>query len=359
MDADRGEAFRASVLEALATGRSVEIRGSGSKGFFGGAAKPSADAVPLATTAHRGILSFEPTELVITARGGTPLSEIEAALAEHGQMLAFEPPHFGAGATLGGTLACGFSGPRRAFAGAARDFVLGCRILNGRGEILAFGGQVMKNVAGFDVSRLMVGALGSLGVILEASLKVLPKPDSELTLALEMTEEAAVAAMNRWCGQPWPLSGLAYDGYLVHARLAGAEPAVVAARRAFGGEAVAEGAAFWRDLREQRLPFFRGEGNLWRLSLAPATPPPDLPGARFHDWGGALRWLRTDAPAAAVFRAAGAVGGHATLFRGRSDDGRIFQPLPPVSKALHENLRRAFDPQNIFAGRSPFERGSE
>jgi len=344
MNADLSERLRQAVADASGAGTPLKIAGSGSKAFYG---RETSGNV-LETAGHTGILRFEPTELVLTARCGTPLSEIEAVLADHGQMLPFEPPHFGVGATLGGALACGFSGPRRPFAGSARDAMLGCRILNGKGDMLSFGGEVMKNVAGFDVSRLMVGAMGTLGVILEASLKTLPTPEREVTVCFECDVEDALDSMNRWCSKPWPLSGLAYDGGRIRARLSGSERAVDAACRKFGGDVLPEGASFWRDLREQRLEFFRADGNLWRLSLAPATPVLDLPGMGFYDWGGALRWLKTDAPAEAVFRAAEAAGGHAALFRGRSDDGRVFQPLPDGLKSLHANLKRAFDPKGLF-----------
>jgi glycolate oxidase FAD binding subunit len=347
MHSDQSELLRQTVFDAIAAHRPLSIRGSGSKAFYGRASS----GMPLETAGHRGILSFEPTELVLTARCGTPLAEIEALLAEHGQMLAFEPPHFGEAATLGGTVACGFSGPRRAFAGSVRDCVLGCKILTGKGEILSFGGQVMKNVAGFDLSRLMVGALGTLGVLLEVSLKVLPKPECERTLVFPMATPEALQAMNRWCGEPWPISGLAYDASWIYLRLAGVEPAVEAAHRQLGGIVAADGEGFWHRLREQRLRFFQYPAlgpDLWRLSVAPAAPPLDLPGHWFYDWGGALRWLKTDIAAEAVFQAAASVGGHATLFRGTSGDGRVFQPLPPALKALHLNLKRAFDPQGVL-----------
>ena len=349
MNSDHSAFLRQTLLDAIAAGRPLAIAGGGSKAFYGRVM--TADAMPLETTSHRGILSFEPTELVLTARSGTSLAEIEALLAEHGQMLAFEPPHFGEGATLGGTVACGLGGPRRAFAGSVRDCVLGCKILNGKGEILSFGGQVMKNVAGFDLSRLMVGALGTLGVLLEISLKVLPKPEYEQTLVFPMATSEALSAMNRWCGEPWPISGLAYDESWAYLRLAGAESAVEAARRKLGGDAAADGPGYWHRLKEQRGRFFEYPAlgtDLWRLSVAPATPKLDLPGHWFYDWGGALRWLRSDAPAESVFREAERVGGHATLFRGRSGDGAVFQPLPPVLKALHRNLKRAFDPDGLL-----------
>lgn len=347
MNSDHAEALHQAVLDALVARRPLSIQGGGTKSFYG---RP-AQGTPLDVTPHRGILSYQPTELVLTARCGTPLAEIGARLAEHGQMLPFEPPHFGAGATLGGAVACGLSGPRRAFAGSVRDAVLGCRIINGQGEILSFGGQVMKNVAGFDVSRLMVGAMGTLGVLLEVSLKVLPKPECERTLVFAMATPDALAAMSRWCGECWPLSGLAYDESWIYLRLAGAESAVEAAHQKLGGDVAVDGPGFWQRLKEQQGRFFRYPAlgqNLWRLSVAPATPPLDLPGQWLYDWGGALRWLRSDAPAATVFEAAAQVGGHASLFRGQAEDGRVFQPLPSGLKALHLNLKRTFDPHGLL-----------
>ena len=230
------QALCAAVREAHARGTPLAIRGSGSKDFYG---RPVAGEA-LDVTIHAGVLRYEPAELVLTARAGTPLAEIEDLLAANNQMLAFEPPHFGPGATLGGTIACGFSGPRRATHGAARDFVLGVRLIDGRGRALRFGGEVMKNVAGYDVSRLMVGALGTLGVLTEVSLKVLPRPAAETTLRFECNEAQAIETMNRWLGRPLPLSALAWVGGVLWVRLSGAEAAVRAAAAALGGEAVGD-----------------------------------------------------------------------------------------------------------------------
>lgn len=343
-DQDLSEPLRDRVLAASGSLTPLDIVGGGSKSFYG--RRRAGEA--LAIRDHRGIVSYEPTELVLTARAGTPLVEIEAALAQGGQMLAFEPPHFGANATLGGTVATGLSGPRRPYAGSVRDFVLGCKLINGKGEPLSFGGQVMKNVAGFDVSRLMVGALGTLGVLLEVSLKVLPRPECEATMAYELTPEAGLEMLNRWASRPLPLSAACHDGRRLYVRWSGSEAAIWASRQKLGGEAVNEGDRFWGDLREQRLSFFQGEANLWRLSLAPASPIAKLPGEWLMDWGGALRWLKTDAPAEAVFQTARDAGGHATLFRAKAPPQQVFQPLPPRLKELHASLKRAFDPKGIF-----------
>lgn len=334
----------AEAVRAAGSGEPLEIVGGGSKRFYGRTPR----GTPLAVGAHRGIVSYEPTELVLTARAGTPLAEVEAALAAHNQMLAFEPPHFGGAATLGGTLACGFSGPRRPYVGAARDFVLGAKLINGKGEVLSFGGQVMKNVAGYDLSRLMVGALGTLGVLLEVSLKVLPRPARETTLRFALPLEAALANMNAWAGQPLPLSAACYaDGFLC-VRLSGAESAVQAAARKLGGDEDAQGAEFWRRLKEHELEFFAGDGPLWRVSVPPAAGPMQLPGRWLLDWGGAQRWLKTPARATEVWEAAVRAGGHATLFRGGDRAGDVFQPLGPTLKQLHLRLKRAFDPAGVL-----------
>jgi glycolate oxidase FAD binding subunit len=343
-DHDSSVELQARVAEAARLGQALNIVGGGSKAFYG---RPS-QGERLDVGGHRGIVHYEPTELVLTARAGTPLAEIEAALAQQGQMLAFEPPHFGPSATLGGTIACGLSGPRRLWAGSARDCVLGTRIVNGRGEVLRFGGEVMKNVAGFDLSRLMVGALGTLGVLLEVSLKVLPRPDTELTQVFEMSEVDALNTANRWAGRCWPLSAACHDGERLYVRLSGAEAAVRESARTLGGEPLVGADRFWDDLREQRLTFFAGAENLWRLSVAPTSPRPDLPGRWFIDWGGAQRWLNSAVPADAVFEAARALGGHATLFRARDPAGHRFQPLSERLRALHIRLKRAFDPEGIL-----------
>ena len=326
-------------------------RGGGSKDFYGNAPRGEI----LDTREYSGIVSYEPTELVVTARCGTPLAEIEATLAGQGQMLAFEPPHFSATAaasvaTIGGCVASGLSGPRRATAGAVRDFVLGVKMLDGQGTPLTFGGQVMKNVAGYDVARLMTGSLGTLGLLLEISLKVLPRPPVEATLRLEAPLDKALELMNRWAGQPLPISATCWQDGLLTLRLSGARSAVTAARQRIGGEAL-DDADFWRDLREQKSDFFAGDLALWRLSLPAVAPPLALPGAQLVEWGGSLRWLKSGADPEDIRAAATQAGGHATLFRG--SDGQktaagVFQPLPPALLALHRKLKQSFDPRGIF-----------
>jgi glycolate oxidase FAD binding subunit len=346
-----------TVREAAAHNTALAIVGGGTKAFYG----HETSGRPLDIGGHRGILSYEPTELVMTARAGTPLAEIEAALAEQNQMLGFEPPHFAVAAsegsrpspresdaTLGGTIACGLSGPRRPWAGSARDFVLGTKILNGQGEILRFGGQVIKNVAGFDVSRLMAGALGTLGVLLEISLKVIPRPEQELTLAFEMPAGPAIEAMNAWSARPLPLSAACHLGDTLYIRMSGAATALRAARARLGGASVEAAETLWQALREHRRRFFDGDVPLWRLSVPSATPPLNLPGKWLTDWGGAQRWLKSDAPAADIRQAAATAGGHALLFRGGERASGVFHPLPPALRALHRRLKQAFDPQRIL-----------
>ena len=368
MSQDLTQSLAEQVAAAHAAGSALRIQGGGSKTWLGRRVAGEG----LAVAGHRGILSYEPTELVITARAGTPLTEIKAALAERGQWLAFEPPHFDArpvpgggpgpdaGATLGGTIACGLSGPARPYAGAARDFVLGVRIINGRGEVLRFGGEVMKNVAGYDLSRLMVGAQGTLGVLLEVSLKVLPRPATELTLALDLTAWEAIDRFNRWAGQPLPLSAACHDGERAYVRLAGSEAAVLAARARLGGEVVAAGADFWGGVRELSHAFFRNPAPLWRLSVPPTAPHDPRLGRQFIDWGGALRWVQGEQP---QWLAAQAVGGHANYYGGgpagqpnlrsggQAGDppgGQVFQSLPPALLALHQRLKAALDPSGIL-----------
>ncbi|HEY6281987.1 MAG TPA: glycolate oxidase subunit GlcE, partial [Burkholderiales bacterium] len=270
--------FSEIIRRATENKTALRIRGGGSKDFYGAALNGEI----LDTRPYSGIVQYEPTELVITARAGTPLAEIEAALKERGQMLAFEPPHFGNHATLGGCIAAGLCGPRRAAVGAARDFVLGVRMMDGRGNDLRFGGQVMKNVAGYDVSRLMVGSLGTLGLILEVSLKVLPLPLAESTLRFEFPEDKAIQMLNQWAGKPLPISASAYTGGELSLRLSGAAAAIEAAYNKLGGMRIDEAQAeqFWIGIREQTDPFFRSATPLWRLSVKSTTPPLKLAGGQ-------------------------------------------------------------------------------
>lgn len=338
------EHYRAQVLEAASARRPLRIRGGGTKDFYGQALAGDI----LDTRAHAGIVDYEPTELVITARCGTLLTDIEAALAQHNQMLAFEPPHFGAGATFGGVIASGLSGPRRATSGAVRDFVLGAVLMDGAGQVLTFGGQVMKNVAGYDVSRLLAGSMGTLGLMLQASVKVLPRTRREATLRFAMSEIDALRQLNEWGGMPLPISASCWHDGVLMLRLSGATAAVDAALRDLGGDLFPDCAPFWAGVREQQHPFFAGDAPLWRLSVPSTTSALVLPGTQLIEWGGALRWLRSDVDAVTLRRTVGAAGGHATLFRGGDKAAGVFHPLAPAIARIHGRLKASFDPSHIF-----------
>jgi glycolate oxidase FAD binding subunit len=341
---DQTEVIQHSVVQAIETKTPLHIVGGASKSFYG---RVSHGKV-LSMSAHQGIVNYHPSELVLTARTGTLLSDIEQTLAKQGQMLAFEPPYFSASATLGGTIACGISGARRPYTGSVRDFVLGCKIINGKGDVLSFGGEVMKNVAGYDVSRLMVGAQGTLGVLLEVSLKVLPKPVVEKTRIFELNVVDALAHMTELSTKSLPLSALSFDGRLLYVRLSGAEKAVLAATKKVGGNELLDQETFWRDCNEQRNSFFKGTSDFWRLSIPPATPEFSLSGEWFYEWGGAQRWLKTPESKQNIFALAEKMQGHATLFRAEDRSGELFQPLPETLKKLHRNIKMAFDPVGIF-----------
>ena len=333
--------FRARVLER----KPLCLRGGGSKDFYGG---PISGDV-LDTAGHAGIVSYEPTELVVTARCGTPLAELESALATRRQCLACEPPHFGA-ATVGGAVGAGLAGPRRAAVGGMRDVVLGVKLMDGEGRVHRFGGEVMKNVAGFDVSRLIAGSLGTLGLILEVSLKVLPVPPGDASLRFEMPQDKALEALNRWAGQPLPLVASCWHDGVMTLRLCGAQAAVSAACTRLGGEAIGEpdSLAFWQGLREQSAEFFAGDAALWRLSVPSVSPPLDLPGNTLIEWGGAQRWLRGDVDPLRIRELATRAGGHATLFRGGDKAAGVFSPLQPALMEVHRRLKQSFDPYGVF-----------
>ena len=353
--------FRDAIGQAADSRTPLTLRGGGTKDFYGRASAPNGTV--LDTREWSGIVDYDCAELVITARSGTPLVEIEAALAEHKQMLAFEPPHFAADgkqATLGGAFASGLSGPRRQSVGALRDFVLGAVVMDGRGDMLNFGGQVMKNVAGYDVSRLMAGALGTLGLIVQVSLKVLPMPFCDATLRFAMAQAEAIDTLNRWGGQPLPIAASTWIDGALWVRLSGADAAVRAAITKLGGERVddAQAATLWRDLREQSHAFFaravQGSLPLWRVALPPATPPLTFGHAsadeQLVEWGGGQRWWIDTAstPADTVRDAARKAGGHATLFRNGDRVSDIFTPVAAPLMAVHKRLKESFDPHGIF-----------
>ncbi len=400
------------IRVAAARGEPLRIRGGGTKDFYGQAL----NGTVLDTRAITGITSYEPSELVVTVRAGTPLAELEAALAEHGQCLPFEPPHFspvraelvealagtstssarteGAGsavgatsaraagnacesaATVGGMVAAGLSGPARASAGGVRDFMLGVTLLNGKAELLTFGGQVMKNVAGYDVSRLMAGSMGTLGLLVDVSLKVLPVAPAEATLRFAMDQATALRQLNTWGGQPLPLnascwvhddsstSGRPQKVGTLYLRLRGAVAAVEAACRTLsaqhGGERLdnATAAPDWTACRNQQLLWFtaRAGRDLWRLSLPQTAPVLDLPEPPLVEWHGALRWVSVDpadtAAAARMREAAAQAGGNATLFIANNDQPMKttarFDALEPPLDRIHRDLKKQFDPAGIF-----------
>jgi glycolate oxidase FAD binding subunit len=355
----------AQVRAAASAGTTLRIRGGGSKDFYG----QDLQGEILDTTALAGVVSYEPSELVVTVLPGTPLAELEDLLASQGQCLPFEPPHFGPGTTVGGMVASGLSGPARASVGAVRDYMLGVKLINGRGEELTFGGQVMKNVAGYDVSRLMVGALGTLGLLTEVSLKVLPIAPAEATLRFECSQAQALDWLNSWGRQPLPLNAscwlneeekadeAAHKGTL-YLRLRGAVAAVDAACKTLGGEKAdnADVAGDWQACRDQQLPWFqqrRPDQDLWRLSVPQTAPVLDLPDSPLIEWHGAQRWVRAGVEDGPGVRAqAAAVGGYATLFIAGSarDTGTTprFDALKPPLDRIHRELKREFDPAGIF-----------
>jgi glycolate oxidase FAD binding subunit len=355
-----------AVRDAADRRQPLQIVGAGTKGFYGGGDPPEPGhrpGEPLSLKALAGISSHEPTELVVTARAGTPLAELEATLAEKGQCLPFEPPRFGdagaGGGTVGGMVAAGLAGPARAAVGGVRDYLLGASLINGRGELLSFGGQVMKNVAGYDVSRALAGSMGQLGVICEVSLKVMPVSPGRLTLRFDMDQANALRHLNEWLGQALPIVASAWwDGALL-LRLQGARAAVASAAHRLGGEAIPEALAdaFWDALRDQRDEFFQHakvaldaaphDMRLWRLSVAPTAPRITLAGEQLVEWAGGQRWLLTDLPPASVREAAADAMGHATVWRGPKACG-AFAPLPPAQLKLQRALKAAFDPHGLF-----------
>jgi len=360
------------VRGARARRAPLDIRGHGSKAFYG--EHPSGE--PLDMTPLAGVVRHEPTELVVTARAGTAIAELEAALAEHGQCLAFDPPRFGgrgttapsvpasgttapsvaASGTVGGMVAAGLAGPARVAVGGVRDFVLGAALLGADGEVLRFGGQVMKNVAGYDVSRVLAGSLGILGPIVEVSLKVLPQSPARTTLRFEWHQPRALQQLQQWAGQPLPLRASVWWHGMLVVQLAGAEKAVLAAAQQLGGERVEPAAAqaFWSGVRDQRDEFFaaaesavRDGATLWRLSVAGTAPPLPAAGDQLIEWHGALRWVVNRADATTMRALAATNGGHATEFRGAKRDG-VFTPLPAPLERIHRELKARFDPERLF-----------
>jgi glycolate oxidase FAD binding subunit len=353
---DALQTLRAQILDAVATRTSLDIRGHGSKAAW--RPEPAqADARMLDVTPLTGISAYEPTELVVTARAGTPLVELEAALAAQGQCLAFEPPRLGGRGTVGGMVASGLAGPSRASVGSVRDFVLGATMLNGRGELLSFGGQVMKNVAGYDVSRLLAGSWGTLGVLCDVSLKVLPQPIAVATLRFTLSAPDALAKLTTWSRQPLPLNASVWHEGVLLLRLSGAQAAVDAARHSLGGARLEDAVAgpLWDNLRDRThaLWAFAAQGlpngqRLWRLSVAPHAPMLRLRGEWLIEWHGGQRWLLSDEPVDAVYAAAAQAGGHAECHVGAAPGEPRTVPLPSVLARLNQQVRASFDPHGLF-----------
>jgi glycolate oxidase FAD binding subunit len=330
------------VAAVAATGGAVEIISGGSKRFYGAAV----EALPIDISAHSGVIDYDPAELVITLRSGCRLAEVEALLAENRQMFGFEPPCFGDEATVGGMIACGLAGPRRAFAGSIRDFVLGVKMLDGRGQVMQFGGRVIKNVAGFDVSRLMVGSFGTLGVILEVSIRVIPVCETETTL--RFTHDSAdehIRWINQLGSEPWPISAACWEAGQSLLRLSGSEPGVRHASDQLGGDPAE---ALWHDLKEQRLDFFDAGHPLTRVALPPVSPDLSGHGSQLIEWGGAQRWLRGEVDLESLRAEVTPLGGSACAFRGHTSDVAVFHPLPAPMLKLQRSIKSSFDPAGIF-----------
>jgi len=339
----------ASVESAYASKTPLNIIGAGTKSFLGQQAE---NLTPLRVTGHTGIIEYDPAELVLVARAGTPLKDIEEVLGINRQMLGFEPPFVEAGATLGGAVAAGLAGPRRAYAGAVRDFILGAGFVNGKGETITAGGKVIKNVAGFDLFRPMARSMGTLGVLLKIALRVLPLPELEKTLLHEETDErAALEKMNRWPGKTQAISAATWDGKMIHIRLSGSASGVEHARSQIGGDYL-EASNYWQDLNNFRLDFFRQAGRLWRISLAPMSEPlgkhaADEYARQLIDWGGAQRWLKSAASPSTIRKRAVQLGGHAECF---SADPAVdtFHPLEGKLLAVNQSFKAALDPAGIL-----------
>ncbi len=340
---DSRETIAAQVRDAAEHKTALQLQGGNTKAWYG----RSIQATPLCLAGHSGIVEYEPSELYITARCGTPLSMIEQVISGENQMLPFEPPHFGAPATLGGAVAAGLAGPRRISGGGVRDCMLGAEIINGKGEYLRFGGRVMKNVAGYDASRLMCGSLGTLGVLMSVTLRLLPQPQREQTVVMAETPADAIHKMNAWAGTPMPITATFHDGENLHVRLTGSSSTIEKCQNEIGGDRIEQSEHFWDRVREQTHEMFVPGVPLWRIRVPPSTRPLDLPEPCAMEWNGALRWYATQAEASTVRAIAREAGGQACQFRGPPID-QVFHPLPPALLKIHERLKHAFDPAGIL-----------
>lgn len=343
LDADLTQELCNSIKAAYSSEQALFIHGGSSKSFYGN----NKIGEPLNLANNKGVVEYEPSELFITARNGTLLSEIESILDADNQMLPFEPPHFSSSATLGGAVACGLPGPRRPYYGSIRDCILGTHIINGKGEHLKFGGKVIKNVAGYDVSRLMSGALGTLGAITQVSIKVLPKPQCEITLAIECSEQDALLKMNSWTQTQFPITATYFERDILHIRIAGLEKTTTKIHNQIGGEIIHASEEFWISVKEQQCDFFQTSQYLWRCVVPHNSPALPIQGDTCIEWNGGLRWIKTD-DLDHVISACSSIRGYATLFKAQSKPKDFLSPLSPSLKNLHINLKVAFDPKRIL-----------
>jgi len=350
-DNDISKALQKHVQEALTSGQALDIHGGNSKRFYGNISDQLELASKLDCSPHTGIIHYEPSELAITVRSGTRLFELETLLAENQQILPFEAPHYSETATIGGTVAAGISGPRRAYAGSIRDSILGVTIINGEGEIAHFGGEVMKNVAGYDLSRLITRSMGTLGVILDVSLRLLPKPEHELTLQFASSQEDALAYFQILRKKQQIISATAWFDQHAYLRLSGSEKSVTHHARKFSGSEYTDGNPFWASIRDHQHHFFQQDyaKPLWRLSLPQATPAIQrVDDNLLLEWGGAQRWIQSNIPANIIHSIASKHGGYATLIRGDLPEVSCFPALDPALFNLHKQLKNKMDPKGIF-----------
>lgn len=345
---DQTSTLQHQLLSAYKHNTKCRIESGNTKYFMGN----ESVGETISTQQHKGIISYDASELVITARSGTSLKEIEETLAEKNQILAFEPAIFNDTSSLGGTIACNLSGPSRPYYGAARDFVLGSKIINGKGEVLQFGGQVMKNVAGYDASRLMAGAYGTLGLILEVSLKVLPRPSNEITIKIEQPIDTAIKTINTLSAQNLPISASCYDNHHLYIRLSSSEKNTQAASTIICKQTacneIDNSQLFWQQLRHQQHEFFNTDLPIARLSLPATTNNIELEGEQLFEWGGALRWLKGNTAIDKIRQSVQALNGHATAYKNFDSTAEYFQPLDSGLEVIHQRLKKAFDPAGIL-----------
>ncbi len=337
--------FSEQIVHVIDSKKKLFIRGGRSKAFLVDA---SCDASVLNTSDYCGIIDYEPSELVITVRAGTRLQSVESMLSSRGQRFAFEPPAYDNNTTIGGMVACGLSGSARPYSGAVRDAVLGVKMLNGKGEILKFGGQVIKNVAGYDLSRLMTGSFGTLGVILEVSLKVLPIPQAQSTIAIKADRKSILNSLHQLHLTIPNITGLAASEEEIYCRVSGGKTVVKQTVDSLPGQILKSGETFWKSLRNHQLDFFKDDKPLWRVSLPPAAEPLKIDVESMVDWGGALRWLKTEQTPTKIIKSAESSGGSAYQFHAGSGDRLPLFYLSGGMAAIHKQLKHSFDPHDVF-----------